>query len=108
MNLYVRLINIYPELRGADLDTLGISLVDRADGQGPRIERWAHPSLPEPTPEQIAASSDTDPLAYRTERAAAYPPVGDQLDALFKAGLFPPELAAQIQAVKDAHPKPGA
>ena len=44
--------------------------------------------------------------AYRAERAIAYPPVGDQLDALFHAGVFPPEMEAQIQAVKDEYPKP--
>ena len=30
----------------------------------------------------------------------------DQLDSLFKAGVFPAEMAEQIQAVKDAIPKP--
>lgn len=42
---------------------------------------------------------------YREQRAAEYPPIGDQLDALFHAGVFPPEMAAQIQAVKDKYPK---
>lgn len=41
---------------------------------------------------------------YQQERE--YPPIGDQLDALFHAGAFPAEMAAKIQAVKDAHPKP--
>lgn len=45
-------------------------------------------------------------------RAAAYPPVGDQLDAAFKARIGDgAELAAidaAIQAVKAAHPKPTA
>jgi hypothetical protein len=49
--------------------------------------------------------------AFRTEevresRSTEYPSIGDQLDALFHAGVFPEEMAAQIQAVKDAHPKP--
>ena len=39
-------------------------------------------------------------------RATAYPAIGDQLDALFHAGVFPPEMAAQLQAVKDQYPKP--
>ena len=43
---------------------------------------------------------------YDIQRRQAYPSFGDQLDALYKAGLFPPELAAQIQAVKDQYPKP--
>ena len=33
------------------------------------------------------------------------PPIGDQLDDLFRHGAFSPEMAAQLQAVKTAHPK---
>ena len=43
--------------------------------------------------------------AWDEKRIYNYPPVGDQLDALFHAGAFPAEMAAQIQAVKDAYPK---
>jgi hypothetical protein len=42
---------------------------------------------------------------YQRNRAPEYPPIGDQLDALFHAGVFPPEMAARIQAVKDKYPK---
>jgi len=43
--------------------------------------------------------------AYKAQRVQEYPPIGDQLDALFKAGVFPAEMAAVIQAVKDKYPK---
>ena len=43
--------------------------------------------------------------AYKRQRVQEYPPIGDQLDALFKAGVFPAEMAAAIQAVKDKYPK---
>lgn len=42
---------------------------------------------------------------YVEKRAAEYPAIGDQLDALFHAGVFPEEMATQIQAVKDKYPK---
>lgn len=42
---------------------------------------------------------------YRKKRAVSYPSITDQLDALFHAGLFPAEMAAKIQAVKDQFPK---
>ena len=45
-------------------------------------------------------------LEYQRQRAPEYPPIGDQLDALFHAGVFPPEMAAQIQAIKDKYQKP--
>ena len=40
---------------------------------------------------------------YRRDRV--YPPIGDQLDDLFRQGAFSPEMAATLQAVKTAHPK---
>lgn len=43
--------------------------------------------------------------AYIDKRISEYPPIGDQLDALFKAGAFPADMAAKIQAVKDKYPK---
>ena len=42
---------------------------------------------------------------YQRQRAPEYPSIGDQLVALFKAGVFPAEMAAAIQAVKDKYPK---
>lgn len=48
---------------------------------------------------------ESPPLPYTIKRVQAYPSIGDQLDALFKAGVFPPEMAAKIQAVKAQYPK---
>ena len=45
-------------------------------------------------------------LEYRENRAFAYPPIGDQLDALYHAGVFPPEMSAKIAEVKEQFPKP--
>ena len=52
-----------------------------------------------------AVNAWVDPDAYKSKRAPEYPPIGDQLDALFKAGAFPADMAAKIQAVKDKYPK---
>jgi len=46
-----------------------------------------------------------DPNAYKHQRVSEYPPIGDQLDALFHAGVFPDDMAAKIQAVKNKYPK---
>ena len=48
---------------------------------------------------------ELDKVAYIDKRIREYPSIGDQLDALFHAGVFPEEMAAQIQAVKDKYPK---
>lgn len=55
---------------------------------------------------QTFRSSELIPnRTYAELRAKKYPPIGDQLDALFKAGLFPEDMAIKIQAVKDQYPK---
>jgi len=41
----------------------------------------------------------------RIKRSMSYPSIGDQLDDLFHAGAFSPEMAAKIQAIKDKYPK---
>ena len=40
---------------------------------------------------------------YRRDRV--YPPIGDQLDALWKGGAAAEEMLTQIQAVKARYPK---
>ena len=52
-----------------------------------------------------AVNAWVDPDQYKYQRVQEYPPIGDQLDALFKAGVFPADMAAAIQAVKDKYPK---
>lgn len=71
---------------------------------------WLDPDNACPAEEELQAEvarlqAEYDAEYYRTQRAREYPPIGDQLDALFHAGVFPPEMAAQIQAVKDKYPK---
>ena len=50
--------------------------------------------------------ADYDAQAYARTRKPLYPAIGDQLDALYHAGVFPKEMADKIKAVKDANPKP--
>lgn len=72
---------------------------------------WHKPSYPPVTDEQIQVEltrlqQKYDEKEYQRLRASEYPPIGDQLDALFHAGVFPAEMAAKLQAVKDQYPKP--
>ena len=52
-----------------------------------------------------AAQALADSKAYVEQRVLEYPAIGDQLDALYHAGVFPDDMAAQIKAVKDKYPK---
>lgn len=44
-------------------------------------------------------------LTYAQKRAAEYPSIGDQLDALWKGGDAAVEMLAAVQAVKAKYPK---
>jgi len=44
-------------------------------------------------------------LTYAQKRAVEYPPIGDQLDALWKGGDAAAEMLATVQAVKAKYPK---
>ena len=59
----------------------------------------------EVTIDRAAVDAWVSPEQYARNRVVEYPSIGDQLDALFHAGVFPAEMAATIQAVKDKYPK---
>lgn len=55
--------------------------------------------------DMAAVNAWVDPNAYKAKRAAEYPPIGDQLDALWKGGEAAAEMLAMVQAVKAKYPK---
>ena len=53
MTLPDKIKSIYPELQDTDFfDT--IRLQNDSDGKGDYIAKWEHPTLPQPTDEQLA------------------------------------------------------
>ena len=54
MTLYEQIIAIYPELKPEDFLTV-IQLQNDSDGRGDYIRTWNHPTLSEPTAEQLTA-----------------------------------------------------
>ena len=72
---------------------------------------WINYENPPITNEQIAAEQQRlqmidDWHEYRRNRAAEYPTIQEQLDALYHAGVFPAEMTARIRAVKEKYPAP--
>ena len=57
MTLYEKIKALYPELTAEDfLPNVGvITLQNDSDGKGDYIKIWSHPSLPQPTQEQLDA-----------------------------------------------------
>jgi hypothetical protein len=77
--------------------------------RGEEVE-WINPSVAPVTEAQIATElarlqAEYEAKEYQRNRAGEYPAIGDQLDALFHAGVFPEEKAEKIQAVKNKYPK---
>jgi hypothetical protein len=52
MNLYDKIISLYPELATYDFARGAITLQN--DGQGDYIAKWEHPTLAKPTDEELA------------------------------------------------------
>ena len=52
--------------------------------------------------ELIQARKD---IQYQRDRRKEYPPIGDQLDALWKGGAEAEAMLAKVQAVKTKYPK---
>ena len=69
---------------------------------------WLDAVQAKPTAEEIEAATSGVKVSilanqYKQLRAAAYPSIPDQLDAIFHGGIE--GWMAEIQAVKDAYPK---
>jgi hypothetical protein len=71
---------------------------------------WLDTNHPKPTKEEVnvecARLEEMYKLSeYKQQRAAEYPSIGDQLDALWKGGNAAAEMLAKVQAVKAKYPK---
>ena len=71
---------------------------------------WLDTEQSQPTEAEITAEvarlqAEYDAQAYARSRASEYPPIGDQLDALWKGGDAAAEMLAKVQAVKSKYPK---
>ena len=90
---HIAILNSHPFVVTIDGD------IDARDAQGQPVVLDEAKIAAEITTLQAAHAA----TQYRRDRV--YPPIGDQLDDLFRQGAFSPEMAAQLQAVKTAHPK---
>jgi hypothetical protein len=68
------------------------------DGQTPPTEEEINTEL-------ASMQTEHDSQEYARSRKTDYPDIGDQLDALYHAGVFPANMAARIKETKDKYPK---
>ena len=59
MDLSKKIVAIYPELSGESLFYQGIIVQNDSDGNGDYIAKWEHPTLAQPTQEQLDAVEAT-------------------------------------------------
>lgn len=83
--------------------------VYHADADGNILE-WLTPDITQPTESEINTKvaelqTDFDAQAYARARRPLYPDIGDQLDDLYKEGVFSASMAAKLKKVKDDNPK---
>ena len=55
MTLYKKIVTLYPSLTDIDFDQIKgtINLQNDSDGKGDYIAKWEHPTLAQPTKEQL-------------------------------------------------------
>lgn len=53
MTLHQKIISLYPTLATYDFATGDIKLQNDSDGKGEYIAKWEHPTLTQPTKEQL-------------------------------------------------------
>ena len=101
----VSIIDVYGFLRP------GIPIVPEFDESGNVIScKYEQEIDDHPTDEEIEDCKKLifdhyEKTKHRFPRMLEYPSIGDQLDALYHAGVFPEDMAEQIKQVKDKYPK---
>ena len=55
--------------------------------------------------EEDKKKAESQLFSYMAVRSAMYPSIGDQMDALYHAGVFPEEMANMLREVKEKYPK---
>jgi hypothetical protein len=84
-------------------------LQDDSDGKGVYVKEW-NSDKPQPSAEEMKTATDfikAQEIAqeYAYNRKADYPPIGDQLDALWKGGADADAMKIIVNQVKDKYPK---
>ena len=72
------------------------------------VSRWGEADYADDTKRSVhkeTLKGEWEAYQYGRARIKKYPAIGDQLDALYKAGVFPADMEAKIKKVKDDNPK---
>ena len=73
------------------------------------VSRWGEADYADDTKRaehKTTLKGEWEAYQYGRNRIRSYPTIGDQLDALYKAGAFPDDMVVKIKKVKTDNPKP--
>jgi hypothetical protein len=96
-------VKILVVVHGSEVINIGAWQATREDGSANPLPEGAvegHYDVVQTADGRYVLSSD-----HASRRRPEYPSVGDQLDALYKAGVFPADMAQKIATVKARYPK---
>jgi hypothetical protein len=72
------------------------------------VSRWGQADYDDETKRaehKATLKLEWEAYQYGRDRQKSYPSIGDQLDDLFKKGIFSDEMATKLQTVKSDNPK---
>lgn len=94
-----------PDKFQAIVSLVGGAVSQIADGTINYHDGQTQPTETEVEVEMTRLQGEYDAQEYARSRKTDYPEIGDQLDALYHAGVFPANMAARIKETKDKYPK---
>jgi hypothetical protein len=102
MSLYEKIVAKHPELTADDFHpaTGSILLVDDSDGFGPYIAKWEHPTLPQPSDEELGITRNAANVIIEGEIIEPAPMmIGEMVD-------LTPADAPVVEPVEEAAAEP--
>ena len=97
--------NIKPIKIEAACELVGGAMSDHGDGNIVYHDGQTPPSDAEIDAKLAEMIKGWEASQYAYDRQTAYPDIGDQLDDLYKEGVFSASMAAKLKKVKDDNPK---
>ena len=81
MSLYEKLVAKHPELKPEDFHpaTGTVLLQDDSDGFGPYIAKWEHPTLPQPSDEELGITRNAANVIIEGEVIPEVPVIDEQI-----------------------------
>ena len=86
-------------------ELVGGGIIIHEDGREEYLDGQTPPTEEEIENKKAQLLAENNASQYSRKRVEQYPAIGDQLDALYHAGVFPADMAAKLKKVKDDNPK---